>query len=344
MISDTALNSAQNQASKVHDGPLLVVAGAGTGKTRTLVYRLARLIENGVSPESILLLTFTRRASQEMIHRSSELVGGELRKVSGGTFHSFASLMIRRFGRYIGIPNDFTVLDQSDCLEIIGHLRSEMNLGDKKRRFPRRETIAAILSKVTNLQLSIEEILETKYEHLSHELPAIEKINIAYHEYKADRQLLDFDDLLTQLVRLFRESKEAKERICSLYPYVMVDEYQDTNLLQAILTRELAGNQENIMVVGDDAQSIYAFRGASFENLFEFQQTFRDVTVVALEENYRSTQPILDFSNAILNSMAKSFRKKLYTSRTDGCKPHIVETRGEKEQAQFIVREIRRLN
>ena len=337
------LNPDQDRVSRIHNGPVMVIAGAGTGKTRTLVYRLARLIEAGIYPQSILLLTFTRRSAQEMITRASELLGGERRLVSGGTFHSFANSMLRRYGQLGGINGEFSVLDQGDSLEIISNIRTEMDLTERGRRFPRRETIAAMLSKTVNKQVDLADILQNEYPHFIHELVSLKEIALAYSQYKEEHRFMDFDDLLVKMVQLFDRSEEAKERICERYPYVMVDEYQDTNLLQALITRHLGHHHNNIMVVGDEAQSIYAFRGANYENLFDFQRDFKDVNIVKLEQNYRSTQPILDLSNALLNLMSKAFRKHLYTERSGDKKPMLVRVSNEMNQAEFIANEIRNL-
>ena len=337
------LNPAQEKASRLHEGPVLVIAGAGTGKTRTLVYRLVRLIEAGVPAQSILLLTFTRRAAQQMISRASELLGEEQPVISGGTFHSFAHAMLRRYGQLGNVSSEFTVLDQADSLEIISNIRQEMNLTDRGRRFPRRDTIAGMLSKTVNKRIDLENILQNEYPHFMHELEALNDIGHKYTRYKADHGFMDFDDLLVKLVDLFESNSEVKERISSRYPYVMVDEYQDTNYLQALITNHLAHQHQNIMVVGDEAQSIYAFRGANYENLFDFQKNFKKAEIIKLEQNYRSTQPILDISNALLMQMSKSFHKKLYTISPDGEEPFLVHTQNETKQAEFVAAEIRDL-
>lgn len=326
------------------EGPVLVIAGAGTGKTRTLVHRLARLIEAGVPAESILLLTFTRRAAEEMIGRTMQLLGEGRGRVAGGTFHSFGNLMLRRHGRTIGLDSRFTVVDQADTFEIVGNIRTDLGLGGRGRSFPRRETIAAILSKAVNHQVAVKEILKREYPHLLGEEKRLGTIAARYRAYKAERGLVDFDDLLVLLIRLLRESAEARSHIHERFRYVMIDEYQDTNLLQAEITRRLAGAQRNLMVVGDDAQSIYAFRGACFRNLFDFHREFKDARVVKLEENYRSTQPVLDLANALMRQMSRSFRKRLFTQRQDGERPLLVEARDEREQARWVAADIKRLN
>ncbi|MBI4951029.1 MAG: ATP-dependent helicase, partial [Myxococcales bacterium] len=337
------LNPAQRAAAATLEGPVLAIAGAGTGKTRTLVHRLARLVEAGVPPESILLLTFTRRAAEEMIGRAMQMIGGAHGRVSGGTFHSFGNLMLRRCGRTVGLDGRFTVLDQADTFEVMSNLRADLGLGERGRGFPRRETIAAILSKAVNHQVSVKEILKREYQHLLGDEQHLATIAERYRAYKAARRLVDFDDLLVLLIRLLRESAEVRRHVHERYRYVMVDEYQDTNALQAEITRLLAGAQRNLMVVGDDAQSIYAFRGACFRNLFDFHREFKDARLVTLEENYRSTQPVLDVANALMQQMSQSFRKRLRTERGGEEMPLLVEATDEQEQATWVAAEIGRL-
>ena len=343
MVSLSPLNPTQEKASRTLEGPVLVVAGAGTGKTRTLIYRLVRLIESGIHPKSILLLTFTRRSAQEMISRASEILGGEYHMVAGGTFHSFSHSMLRRYGQLGGFENDFTVLDQADSLEIIGNLRKDMELKDLIQKFPKRQTLAAMISKMVNKQVSLKLILETEYSHFEDQFSTINKLVQAYDHYKMEHHFMDFDDLLVKFVQLLQNNSEVKTRICKRYPFVMVDEYQDTNLLQSKITEFLAGSKQNIMVVGDDAQSIYAFRGANIENLFNFNRKFKNTCIVKLEENYRSTQSILDVANALLNQMSQSFRKRLFTQITGSQKPFLVMASDEMDQAKYVARKIESL-
>lgn len=339
-----ALNPAQKKAANNLDGPLLVIAGAGTGKTLTLVHRLARLVESGIPAESILLLTFTRRASQEMIDRASRLLGGGCDRVAGGTFHSFANLILRRYGNIGGLANDYTVLDQADTFEILSGIRSDLKLSGRERGFPQRTTISAILSKAINKQGSIKRILKDEYPQFLHEAAQLNKIGKLYTKYKKDQGLLDFDDLLVKFIDLLEKGAEARSLISERYRYVMVDEYQDTNVLQARITRLLAGGTRNIMVVGDDAQSIYAFRGACYRNLFDFHKEFADAELITIEQNYRSTQPVLDVANGLMDQMSESFRKQLFTERPGGEKPLVVEANDEAEQASVVAQEVMRLH
>jgi DNA helicase II / ATP-dependent DNA helicase PcrA len=338
-----ALNPAQERAASTLNGPVLVIAGAGTGKTRTLVHRLVRLIDAGVAPESILLLTFTRRAAAEMIGRASALLPGRAQRVAGGTFHSFAHGTLRRLGRHVGLSSRFTVLDQADSFEVLSGIRTELKLGERGRGFPRRETIAAMISRAVNQQVPVAQVVETEYPQFAEETALLEEIASRYGTYKAERALVDFDDLLLYLIRLLHESERARHELRERYTHVMVDEYQDTNVLQAEITRLLAAGGGNVLVVGDDAQSIYAFRGARFTNLHDFKRVFQGTKLITLEQNYRSTQPILDAGNALLHQMSKAFRKRLFTKRTAGGRPLLVEADDETEQARFVAKEIARL-
>ncbi len=339
------LNRSQDEAASALDGPVLVIAGAGTGKTSTLVHRLVRLVESGVPAQSILLLTFTRRAALEMTERASRLLrGGAIGRLAGGTFHSFANLILRRYGGLAGVPSDYTVLDQADTHEILGGIRSELKLSARARGFPQRGTIAAILSKATNKEVEIEQIVEDEYPQFLHETATLTEIGGSYEKYKLERRLLDFDDLLVGLRRLLQDSQQARTRIAKRYQYVMVDEYQDTNTLQAQITRLLAGEKRNVMVVGDDAQSIYAFRGARHRNLFDFHEEFADARLITLEQNYRSTQPVLNVANALMTQMSSSFRKRLFTERVSGAKPLLVEAMDEEEQAKFVTEKVNELH
>jgi DNA helicase-2/ATP-dependent DNA helicase PcrA len=342
-VDPAGLNPAQREAVHTLQGPVLVIAGAGTGKTLTLVHRLAELVRSGVPAESILLLTFTRRAAGEMIARASALPGGGCERVAGGTFHSFANATLRRHGPAIGIPATFTILDQSDTFEILSGIRSDLELSKRGRGFPRRETIAAILSKAANKQTTIQEVLRKEYPQFRHEAAVLDKIGKLYTKYKEERLLLDFDDLLLRLLQLLETRPDVRERIARRYGQVMVDEYQDTNELQARITRALAGESGNVMVVGDDAQSIYAFRGACYRNLFDFREAFPRARLVTLQQNYRSTQPVLDVANALMAQMSRSFRKELFTRRRGGQKPLLVEAGDEKEQARYVAEEVERL-
>ncbi|MBI5325075.1 MAG: ATP-dependent helicase, partial [Ignavibacteriae bacterium] len=305
------LNPAQYDAVMHNNGAALVIAGAGTGKTRTLVYRLARLVEDGVQPEAILLLTFTRKASSEMLRRASTLLDGRCERVSGGTFHSFSLNTLRKYSKLIGMESNFNVLDQGDSEDTINLLRTQMRFDKSKKRFPKKETLLKIFNLAINRCLNIEDILLKDFPYFFEELDNIIQIEKAYTEYKKKYNILDYDDLLLYLYKLLNEFQDAKKEINRKFTYVMVDEYQDTNKLQHEIVKLLAGANENVMAVGDDAQSIYSFRGAEFKNIIEFPESFKDCKIYKIEENYRSTVQILNLTNEIIKSTPFQYQKEL---------------------------------
>ena len=331
------LNEGQHSAVTAMEGPLLVIAGAGTGKTRTLVYRVARLVDLGIDPQSILLLTFTRRAAEEMIRRASLLIDNRCEKVAGGTFHSFANMVLRQYGRKIGLASAFTIMDRTDSEAVIQHLRTEMGLNTKEKRFPRKQTVAEIHSMALNKQMTISELMERDYPHLYESLDDLLTLCERYTDYKRQRILLDYDDLLTQLRDLLADHEEVRCHLSDRYRYILVDEYQDTNRLQSQIIRLLAATHNNVMVVGDDAQSIYRFRGADFRNIFTFPEHFPGTTILKLEHNYRSTQPILDFANHVLEQAARKYDKRLFTDeKPTGDVPALVPAPDDRFESRFV--------
>jgi DNA helicase-2/ATP-dependent DNA helicase PcrA len=335
-----ALNPQQLAAVTAGEGPALVIAGAGSGKTRTLVYRVAYLIDSGVDPAAILLLTFTRKAAQEMLKRAGVLIGAQSDRVCGGTFHSVANLLLRRYGRPLGLEPGFTILDRGDAEDLISLLRSQQGLHEKDKRFPRKGTIAEIFSRAENTLQKLEEVILEEYPHFSEHLQDLEKLRQAYGAAKLQRQLLDYDDLLTKLRDLLSREEAVRQAISGTYRYILVDEYQDTNRLQADLVRLMASNHRNVMVVGDDSQSIYAFRGATFRNIMEFPSLFPGASIYKLEENYRSTQPILNVANEIIGGAAEKYTKHLFTRKLDGPLPALVQAGGENTQSRFVAQKI----
>jgi len=335
------LLNAQQLSAVVHrEGPLLVVAGAGSGKTRTLIYRVARLIESGVPPGAILLLTFTRRAAQEMLRRVEQLVGERGSEVAGGTFHSFANLVLRRFGTPIGLKPNFTILDRSDMEDVVNLLRTRMGLGSKDRRFPKKGTIAEAISMARNKNRALKAELEVDFPHLLEHEREILAIAEKYEEYKRERALLDYDDLLYRLAELLSANQAVRERLSSSYRYIMIDEYQDTNVIQAELVRMLAAAHRNVMAVGDDAQSIYSFRGANFRNIMDFPGLFPETRVIKLEENYRSFQGILDVANEVISRASEKYTKALFTQRRGEIRPLLVRAADEHMQSRFVAQRI----
>ncbi len=337
------LNPAQLAAASFGRGPLLVIAGAGSGKTRTLTYRVARLVEDGVHPEAILLLSFTRKASQEMLKRAALLLDQRCRRVAGGTFHSFANTVLKRYAHKIGFAHGFSIIDRADSEDLIGLIRQELGAGEDDRQLPRKSTLAGIFSRSVNKAVSIEEVIFEDYPHFEHELDAIISIGRAYQARKREHHFCDYDDLLIYLHRLLFEHEEVRHRLASTYEYILVDEYQDTNLIQAEIIFLLAGPHKNVMVVGDDSQSIYAFRGANFKNIITFPDRFPGTRIIKLEENYRSRQPILDVTNAIIEAASEKYSKHLFTRRSGGSRPVLAACSSEHTQSRYVVNEIIKL-
>lgn len=338
------LNPQQAAAATHGDGPLLIIAGAGTGKTRTLVYRVAHLIDRGVRPERILLLTFTRRAAQEMLSRAERLVGGNSKKVHGGTFHATAHRLLRRFGAAAGLPKDFTIMDQGDSTDLMQLSRAQLGYAAKSKRFPKKETLQYVYSRHVNTGISIEDIIRDDYAQFIDYLEDFNKIYSDYTSRKQQRNLVDYDDLLLFWAMLLEASPEIGGKIASLYDHILVDEYQDTNVLQARILKGMCLSHANLTVVGDDAQSIYSFRGANFRNILGFPDQFAGATVVTLEQNYRSTEPILDVTNTLISRAAERFTKNLWTERKGGEIPWLVAAQDEEQQTRFVVDRILELH
>jgi len=341
---ENELNPAQLEAVRFMNGPLLVIAGAGSGKTRTLIYRVARLVENGVRPDAILLLTFTKKSASHMLERSALLLDDRCARVSGGTFHSFANAMLRRYAPGIGLPHDFTIIDRSDSESIMGLIKKEMNVpSDRHHRFPGNRTLINLFNRAVNKGISIEETVANAYPHLSKFMDAIILAGQNYDAHKAKHFFLDYDDLLIYFRNLLRDNAEISERIQSRYSHIMVDEYQDTNQIQAEIIFLLAGDKKNIMVVGDDSQSIYGFRGAKIKNMLEFPDTFPGTQIIRLEENYRSNQPILDLTNTVIDQVSEKFSKTLFTRKKGGLKPVLAAMENESAQSHYVVEKIKDL-
>lgn len=336
---EAELNEAQLKAVMTTEGPLLIVAGAGTGKTRTLIYRVARLVEIGAKPESVLLLTFTRRAAMSMLTRAAALADPRCQRVSGGTFHSLGHNVLRKFADDAGIQRNFTVLDQSDTEDLIDLLRRQIKL-TRERSFPRKRTIAAIFSMMVNKVQSLKQVLNQEYPQFIDERRNLETLFKSFEEFKRSRHMLTYDDLLVRLQEALEAKPTLREQLSEQYRYIMVDEYQDTNKLQAQIVRLLTARQENVAVVGDEFQSIYSFRGASHRNMMEFPKLFPGTQIIKLEENFRSTQPILDVANAIISDVKESYKKRLFSRIDGGQPPVVVSARDENEQSRFVSQRI----
>jgi len=336
------LNEAQFKAVTTTEGPLLIVAGAGTGKTRTLVYRVARLVEIGVKPESILLLTFTRRAAASMLSRAAAMGDARCQRVSGGTFHSLGHSVLRRFADEAGVAKNFTVLDQSDTEDLLDLLRRQIRL-TRDRHFPRKRTIAAIFSMMVNKVQSLKQVLNHEYPQFIDERSNLETLFKSFEDFKRTRHMLTYDDLLVRLREALEASATMREQLADQYRYIMVDEYQDTNKLQAQIVKLMTTQHENVAVVGDEFQSIYSFRGASHRNMLEFPKLFPKAQIIKLEENFRSTQPILDVANAIIADVKESYKKRLYSRIDGGQAPVVVSAQDENEQSRFVAQRIAEL-
>ncbi len=340
---DKILNSRQLEAVTTFSGPVLVIAGAGSGKTRTLVYRVARLIESGVPPESILLLTFTCRSAREMLERASRLISETCQRVVGGTFHSIANHMLRRFSRHIGFPASFTILDRADSADAVDLLRLGLGLGDKDKHFPKKSTIIEIFSKAANKSIHVEQAVDEEFPHLLKHVDALVSLSQLYKDYKNRHFLMDYDDLLIRWRALLQERADIRDMISRRFQYIMVDEYQDTNTIQADIVRLMAATHENVMVVGDDSQSIYSFRGADFKNIMDFPNRFPGARIIKLEENYRSTQPILSVANSLIARAREKYTKCLFTRRPGGVRVRLVAVQDEGAQSRFVCEQIRAL-
>jgi len=326
----------EQRAAVLHDGgPLLVIAGAGSGKTRTLASRVARVIDDGVPPDRILLLTFTRRAAAEMLRRAGGLVDRQATgRVWGGTFHSIANRLLRRHATAVGLSDGFTVLDQSDSAGLFGLLRAESGLAEGKTRFPRKETISAVYSRAVNAQEKLTTVLDERFPWCRDHSDELKEIFRQYTARKRKHNVVDFDDLLLYW-RALLESPQG-DAIRSLFDHVLVDEYQDTNRIQADILRMLVSGHGNVTVVGDDAQAIYSFRAASVSNMLEFPDAFTDTTVVKLEQNYRSTPEILVAANAVIAQATDAFPKELWSVRPQGARPSLVTCVDEAAQAEYV--------
>jgi DNA helicase-2/ATP-dependent DNA helicase PcrA len=354
------LNPAQRQAASFGQkpgneaftsGPLLVIAGAGTGKTMTLAHRVAHLVIQGISPERILLLTFTRRAAQEMTRRVETIVRQALCGSNGtpaaagilpwsGTFHSVANRLLRRYANNLGLDPGFSVLDRGDAADLMDVVRHELGLSKKARRFPKKDTCLAIYSRCVNTRKPLLDSLNETYPWCADWEPELRTLYRHYVERKQQIQALDYDDLLLYWCHLV-EDRELAEEIGSWFDHVLIDEYQDTNLLQADILNAIKPDGQGVTVVGDDAQSIYSFRAADVENILSFpDQYLPAASIVTLEENYRSTQPILDSANCLIAESERQYKKNLYSEKKGGGMPAYVTVEDGDAEAEYVVEAI----
>ncbi|MEZ5246248.1 MAG: ATP-dependent helicase [Acidimicrobiales bacterium] len=326
----------QQQAAVDHTGsPLLIVAGAGTGKTKTLAARVCRIIDDGADPSRILLLTFTRRAASEMLARVAAVsTDRAASRVWGGTFHSTANRLLRNFGQSAGLSPGFTVLDQSDATELMGIVRTDEGFGERGKRFPRKETIAGVYSRMVSSQAKLGEVLERDYPWCADHADDLRTIFTAYTARKRSHQVLDYDDLL-----LFWRGLTVSgvgDAMRDLFDHVLIDEYQDTNPIQADIVRGMCRPDTDLCAVGDDAQAIYGFRAATVANMWNFAEQFPGATRVTLEQNYRSTMPILAVANAVLSQSDEHYAKQLWSSRPHGLTPKLKTHHDEGAQSAAV--------
>ncbi len=333
------LNEAQLEAVKSKDGPILVIAGAGSGKTKTLTYRVARLIEDGIKPENILLLTFTKKAAAEMLSRATIVLDNRCEKVAGGTFHSFANIILRKYSKLLGLKNNFTIMDRADCEDVINHIVGQL-FPKKEKRFPKKSTLLDIYSKSINKVTPTKQIIADEFPQFAHCEDKIIEVHKAYVAYKRENSVLDYDDLLLYIKLLLENNDGLRKRLSNEYKYIMVDEYQDTNTLQADVIRLLASEHNNIMAVGDDAQSIYSFRGANYRNILDFPRLFENTKIIKLEQNYRSTQNILKLTNEIISKAKEKYTKYLFSNIVSPQVPALICAKDTQMEADFICQRI----
>ena len=338
---EKGLNETQYIAVTTIEGPLLVIAGAGSGKTRTIVYRVAFLLENGIPPQQILLLTFTRKAANEMLAKTTSLLKDiRCQKVMGGTFHSFANYLLRKYSKFLNISPNFTIIDTVDSEDVIDLIRHELHFEKRSRAFPRKSRIQEIISKARNCNITLREVIKREFKGLNEFVKDIELIEKLYSEYKKANNLFDYDDLMEFLRDSLRTNLQFRRNVQETFRYIMVDEFQDTNIIQKEIVDLIAEKYRNIMVVGDDSQSIYSFRGANFENILRFPETYPDCKFIKLEQNYRSTQDILNFTNSVINNAKIGYKKRLFSTKPGGHKPIVKKFYNEEDEAEYIVSKI----
>jgi DNA helicase-2/ATP-dependent DNA helicase PcrA len=332
--------TARGADGSLNSGPMLVIAGAGSGKTRTLTYRVAWLVEHGVDPSRILLLTFTNKAAKEMLRRVEGVLPMDISSIWGGTFHHVGNRILRRNAKLLGFGSDFTILDRDDSKDILDSCLAEAKIDTKEQRFPKGDVLAEIYSLAVNTERSIETVLAEQYDYFEHLAPAIKSLRHAYRDRKLQANAMDYDDLLVLCLRLLQEHPDVGERYREQFEHVLVDEYQDTNKIQADLIDALAGRHRNLMVVGDDAQSIYSWRGANYRNILGFPQRYPGARTFKIEVNYRSLPAILHLANDAIRGNVNQFAKELQPVRQGGAKPWLVPAADSNQQALFVAQRI----
>src|SRR5438094_4287281 len=330
------LNPQQHAAVTAPPGPSLVLAGAGAGKTRTLIYRVAYLLEQGIPAQRILLLTFTNKAAREMMRRVADLLGGDLSSLWGGTFHSIGNRVLRRHSDLLGYQRDFTILDREDAKDLIAACMDDARIDLKTTRFPKADLLGDIFSLAVNTEKSVPQILEETFDYFSPLASQIEEVRRRYAERKRGAGVMDFDDLLALWLKLVKDHAGVREQYQERFQFILVDEYQDTNKLQSDLIDLLAARHRNVMAVGDDSQSIYSWRGANFQNILQFPKRYPEARICKIETNYRSTPQILSLANASIAANVHQFAKQLTSARKPGVKPVLVPCGDAGQQAVFV--------
>jgi len=345
------LNPAQLSVATAPGGPMLVVAGAGTGKTRALTYRLAWLVDHGVDPSRILLVTFTNRAAREMLHRVELLVKSRTRDIWGGTFHHIANRILRRHGKRLGIASDFTILDREDAKDLMRSCVADSNIPTREKRFPSKAVLVSMSSFIQNTLQPLDKVLAKRYPMFIGDAEPIARVMDLYAKKKRQAQLLDYDDLLSFWHKLLDQHRDVRDLLAEQFLHILVDEYQDTNAIQGSIVDMLAAKHRNVCVVGDDSQAIYSFRGATFENIIRFKQRYAQTREFRLETNYRSVPEILSLANASIAHNTVRLQKQLRAVRPSGLKPatvpcadHFVQCRFLAEYALHLLDEGRKLN
>jgi len=339
------LNEQQHAAVTAPPGAALVIAGAGSGKTRTLTYRVAYLIENGIAPHHILLLTFTNKAAREMLDRVAGLITHDLTGLWGGTFHSVGNRLLRKHANEAGYAPGFSIMDREDAEDLLDTVVATLGVDPKDKRFPKAEVIGDVLSFAINTGRAIDDVLVQKYPHFLEFAPQISAAREKYATKKREANAVDFDDLLVQPLRLLRENESVREHYQRQFQFILVDEYQDTNHIQSDFIDVLGARHGNVMVVGDDAQSIYSWRGADFNNILEFPRRYPKATTYKIEVNYRSVPEVLSVANAAIAANEKQFRKNLVAAREgNDFKPALVPLGDSSQQAQFVAQRVLELH
>ncbi|MEE3151017.1 MAG: ATP-dependent helicase, partial [Acidobacteriota bacterium] len=342
---ETDLNEQQLAVVTCGSGPKIVIAGAGSGKTRTLTYRVAHLLERGVPPAGILLVTFTNKAAREMLGRVEQLTGLSRHRLWGGTFHSVCARMLRRHAGLLGYTDSFSILDERDQRDLLKLCITDLDVPVKQRRFPSAKVLAGIFSLQANTRQPLEELLSERYIQFIEWLETVRKISDRYASRKQAANAMDYDDLLQRWLEVLKDNKQIRDRYREQFDHILVDEYQDTNIVQAEIVEIMTGAKKgvNLMVVGDDSQSIYAFRGANYDNILQFPKRNKTTEVFRLETNYRSTPQILHLTNASIEHNKEQHKKVLRAERADGMLPALIPCSCPEQEAEFVAERILQL-